>query len=62
MSRFHSDIELPRARNGMSGEELSPICQSLLDQELKNALVEGRDYKIDLQVNDLLPTFIYQSA
>jgi len=50
MSRFQSDIELPQACRNINGDELSQICQRLLDQELQNALVEGNDYKIDLQV------------
>jgi len=44
----------------MSGDDLSKICQSLLDQELQKALIEGRDYKIELQVKNLTPMLICQ--
>ena len=45
-------IELPSAGAGrLSGRELSEVCQRLLDAELRNGLVQGRDYAINLQVH-----------
>lgn len=55
MSRFQQDIELPQAGRNVNSDELSQVCQRILDQELQNAPMEGADYNIDLQVtNNLL--------
>ena len=35
----------------MGASELSGICQKLLDAEIRNGLLQGRDYIISLQVN-----------
>ena len=51
MAGRHDGIELPQAGAGrLSGRELSEVCQQLLDSELRNGLVQGRDYTINLQV------------
>ena len=54
MSRFQQDIELPQAGRGVNSDELSQVCQRILDQELQNAPMEGADYTIDLQAIEQL--------
>lgn len=44
------ETESPVAGTGrLCGSELSDVCQSILNAEIRNGLVHGRDFAIDLQ-------------